>query len=137
MAVAFIVLKIGLIHLVLVGLTAGRPSHESTKLSCNQMLNHSAVYSHKRAFAIAHEGPTRDTMNGTTWCYLQHARANTMVCRHGTQLCQNHLTCVDLKLNQTIMREVHPLQKYIYTLLKLFTKLDTNSELWQVATNSK
>ena len=46
--------------------------------------------------------------------------------------------CVDLKpLNESVMREVHPLPKIDVTLAqltgaKLFTKLDTNSGFWQV-----
>ena len=46
--------------------------------------------------------------------------------------------CVDLKLlNESVMREVHPLPKVDITLAqltgaKLFTKLDTNSGFWQV-----
>ena len=46
--------------------------------------------------------------------------------------------CVDLKpLNESVMREIHPLPKIDITLAqltgaKLFTKLDTNSGFWQV-----
>ena len=46
--------------------------------------------------------------------------------------------CVDLKpLNESVMREIHPLPKVDITLAqlsgaKIFTKLDTNSGFWQV-----
>ena len=46
--------------------------------------------------------------------------------------------CVDLKpLNESVMREAHPLPSVDSTLaqladLKIFSKLDTNSEFWQV-----
>ena len=48
--------------------------------------------------------------------------------------------CVDLKpLNESVMREIHPLPKVDITLVlaqlsgaKIFTKLDTNSGFWQV-----
>ena len=46
--------------------------------------------------------------------------------------------CVDLKpLNESVMREIHPMPKVDITLAqltgaKLFTKLDTNSGFWQV-----
>ena len=46
--------------------------------------------------------------------------------------------CVDLKpLNQSVMREVHPLPKVDETLAQLaganiFLKLDANNEFWQI-----
>ena len=51
--------------------------------------------------------------------------------------------CVDLKpLNESVMREIHPLPKIDITLAqltgaKLFTKLDTNSGFWQVPLSMK
>ena len=46
--------------------------------------------------------------------------------------------CVNLKpLNESVLREVHPIPKVDYTLahlagMKLFRKLDTNSGFWQI-----
>ena len=51
--------------------------------------------------------------------------------------------CVDLKrLNQSVMREVHPLPKVDNTLAKLsrakfFSKVDANSGFWQITLSPK
>ena len=51
--------------------------------------------------------------------------------------------CVDLKcLNQSVMREVHPLPKVDNTLAKLsgakiFSKVDANSAFWQIPLSHK
>ena len=69
-----------------------------------------------------------------------------MVHRHGCRIPKKSgdvCICVDLKaLNESVMRETHPIPKVDDTLAQLsgaalFTKLDANSGFWQILLSEK